>query len=331
MQVITIPVMGRSKGCCFVRFGSEPERQSAREPLCDAPPADAARLSTFSLSGWAKSLTHLCLQVITDPVTGRSRGFVRFGSEPVRDRAQEVATSASQEAVNRLHDAGSLTLLMSCAGDHRPSHRAQQGLRLRALRQRARGLVCDAPPADAAHLSTFRLSGWAKPLSFLCLQVITDPVTGRSKGYGFVRFGSEPERDRALGEMAGHLISNRPIRVSVATAKKNTSTVGAVSSISGEALPLLLQLVLLQRVLDWSTLSVIAPSACQWALPRRPRPLSEPSAPSLKQHSPGCVRQWPRASFTLCPDPAWPALSLLMLALPPAALTASAGSGAALR
>ena len=56
------------------------------------------------------------------------------------------------------------------------------------------------------------------------MQVITDPVTGRSKGYGFVRFGSESERDRALGEMAGHLISNRPIRVSIATAKKNTAT-----------------------------------------------------------------------------------------------------------
>jgi hypothetical protein len=29
-------------------------------------------------------------------------------------------------------------------------------------------------------------------------QVITDPATGRSKGYGFVRFSSEAERDRAL-------------------------------------------------------------------------------------------------------------------------------------
>ena len=54
-----------------------------------------------------------------------------------------------------------------------------------------------------------------------CLQVITDPLTGRSKGYGFVRFASEGERDRALGDMMGHLISNRPIRVSIATAKKN--------------------------------------------------------------------------------------------------------------
>ena len=53
------------------------------------------------------------------------------------------------------------------------------------------------------------------------LQVITDPITGRSKGYGFVRFGNEGERDRSLNEMMGHYIASRPIRVSLATAKKN--------------------------------------------------------------------------------------------------------------
>ena len=61
---------------------------------------------------------------------------------------------------------------------------------------------------------------WGLSCSAYC-QVITDPLTNRSKGYGFVRFGSEGERDRALGDMIGHLISNRPIRVSIATAKKN--------------------------------------------------------------------------------------------------------------
>jgi RNA recognition motif-containing protein len=56
------------------------------------------------------------------------------------------------------------------------------------------------------------------------MQVITDPGTGRSKGYGFVRFGSEPERDRALMEMNGQYLSSRPIRVSLATAKKATGS-----------------------------------------------------------------------------------------------------------
>lgn len=56
------------------------------------------------------------------------------------------------------------------------------------------------------------------------MQVITDPMTGRSKGFGFCRFGDEAERDRAIVEMAGHFINNRPIRVSTATAKKAPSS-----------------------------------------------------------------------------------------------------------
>jgi RNA recognition motif-containing protein len=54
-------------------------------------------------------------------------------------------------------------------------------------------------------------------------KVITDPMTGRSKGFGFCRFGDEGERDRAIVEMAGHFINNRPIRVSTATARKAPS------------------------------------------------------------------------------------------------------------
>jgi hypothetical protein len=38
---------------------------------------------------------------------------------------------------------------------------------------------------------------------------MTDPVTGRSRGFGFVRFGAESERDRAISEMQGVYISTR--------------------------------------------------------------------------------------------------------------------------
>lgn len=67
------------------------------------------------------------------------------------------------------------------------------------------------------------------------MQVITDPATGRTKGYGFVRFGSETERDRALADMNGHYIAGRPIRVSLATAKK-PGVVGAPGGEHREAL-----------------------------------------------------------------------------------------------
>lgn len=64
------------------------------------------------------------------------------------------------------------------------------------------------------------------------VQVISDAVTGRSKGYGFVRFTSLTERDKALVEMNGHFLSNRPIRVSLATAKRHS---GSTTSSGGSS------------------------------------------------------------------------------------------------
>lgn len=55
-----------------------------------------------------------------------------------------------------------------------------------------------------------------------CTQVIVDPATGRSKGYGFVRFANESERDKSL-EMQGYTLCNRPVRVSLATARRSPS------------------------------------------------------------------------------------------------------------
>ena len=51
-------------------------------------------------------------------------------------------------------------------------------------------------------------------------KVVIDSNTGRSKGYGFVRFGDESERSRALTEMNGAYCSNRQMRVGVATPKR---------------------------------------------------------------------------------------------------------------
>ena len=57
------------------------------------------------------------------------------------------------------------------------------------------------------------------------MQVIAGLISNRSRGYGFVRFGSEQERDMALGQMNGIHINNRAIRVSLATAKKSPGEV----------------------------------------------------------------------------------------------------------
>ncbi len=39
-----------------------------------------------------------------------------------------------------------------------------------------------------------------------------DPATGMSKGYGFVKFGEEEEKERAMREMNGAYISTRQVK-----------------------------------------------------------------------------------------------------------------------
>ncbi|KAJ7960758.1 Polyadenylate-binding protein [Quillaja saponaria] len=51
-------------------------------------------------------------------------------------------------------------------------------------------------------------------------KVVTDRTTGRSKGYGFVRFGDENEQVRAMTEMNGAYCSTRPMRIGPAATKK---------------------------------------------------------------------------------------------------------------
>ncbi|XP_047330269.1 polyadenylate-binding protein RBP45-like isoform X2 [Impatiens glandulifera] len=51
-------------------------------------------------------------------------------------------------------------------------------------------------------------------------KVVTDRMTGRSKGYGFVKFADENEQRRAMTEMNGVLCSTRPMRVGAAATKK---------------------------------------------------------------------------------------------------------------
>lgn len=53
-------------------------------------------------------------------------------------------------------------------------------------------------------------------------KVVFDVNTGRSKGYGFVRFGDDSERSRAMTEMNGMYCSSRPMRIGAATPRKTS-------------------------------------------------------------------------------------------------------------
>lgn len=79
---------------------------------------------------------------------------------------------------------------------------------------------------DFVLLETFR----SRYGSARAAKVMTDPANGRSKGFGFVRFGSEPERDRALAEMNGQYCASRAMRISLATPKKSGAAGPAATS-----------------------------------------------------------------------------------------------------
>eukprot|EP01116_Phalansterium_solitarium_P016589 TRINITY_DN3877_c0_g2_i2.p1 TRINITY_DN3877_c0_g2~~TRINITY_DN3877_c0_g2_i2.p1 ORF type:complete len:414 (+),score=88.27 TRINITY_DN3877_c0_g2_i2:145-1386(+) len=51
-------------------------------------------------------------------------------------------------------------------------------------------------------------------------RIVSDPTTGASKGYGFIHFHDEAEKQRALTQMQGYYLSYRPIRLNVATKKE---------------------------------------------------------------------------------------------------------------
>ncbi|KAK9729352.1 hypothetical protein K7432_000393 [Basidiobolus ranarum] len=68
---------------------------------------------------------------------------------------------------------------------------------------------------DELLLVTFQ----SRYISIQSARVVMDPLTGMSKGYGFVRFGDENEQQRAMVEMQGAYCGSRPIRISVAVPK----------------------------------------------------------------------------------------------------------------
>lgn len=56
--------------------------------------------------------------------------------------------------------------------------------------------------------------------SITSVKIVVDPNTKQSKGYGFVRFTDQDEANNALVEMNGKIIKTHPIKVNLATFKK---------------------------------------------------------------------------------------------------------------
>ncbi|KAK0751809.1 hypothetical protein B0T18DRAFT_426393 [Schizothecium vesticola] len=67
-------------------------------------------------------------------------------------------------------------------------------------------------------------------------KIMTDAMTGQSRGYGFVRFSEESDQQRALIEMQGVYCGNRPMRISTATPKTRSHQYGH-GQVAGQMAP----------------------------------------------------------------------------------------------
>ena len=79
--------------------------------------------------------------------------------------------------------------------------------------------VCELDPNVDETLLTDYFSQIYK--SVIGSKIVVDPSTKISKGYGFVKFSSQEESQRAISEMNGKLINGKPMKTGVASFKKN--------------------------------------------------------------------------------------------------------------
>ncbi|KAG5391443.1 hypothetical protein IGI04_021406 [Brassica rapa subsp. trilocularis] len=147
------------------------------------------------------------VKVIRNKQTSQSEGygFVEFLS---RSAAEEVLQSYSGVTMPNAEQPFRLNWASFSTGEKRASENGGPDLSI---------FVGDLAPdvTDATLLETF--AGYQ---SVKGAKVVIDSNTGRSKGYGFVRFGDENERSRALTEMNGAFCSSRQMRVGIATPKR---------------------------------------------------------------------------------------------------------------
>eukprot|EP01018_Ginkgo_biloba_P021413 Gb_00656 [translate_table: standard] len=167
------------------------------------------------LQPWAdESYLHTCFshaaevlstKVIRNHLTGQPEGygFVEFSSH-------EAALNILQTYNGTLHMPGTQQFFkLNWASSSKGEKRAEYSV-----------FVGDLAPhvTDDVLQETFA----SRYISVRGAKVVKDVLTGRSKGYGFVKFCDENERNRALTEMNGEYCSHRPMRVSVATSKVKT-------------------------------------------------------------------------------------------------------------
>ncbi|KAK2641107.1 hypothetical protein Ddye_022870 [Dipteronia dyeriana] len=150
----------------------------------------------------------ISIKIIRNKITGQPEGygFVEFVSHAAAERVLQGYNGTPMPGTEQPFR---LNWASFGIGEKRPDAGPEHSI-----------FVGDLAPDVTDYLlqETFR----AQYPSVRGAKVVTDPNTGRSKGYGFVKFLDEHERNRAMTEMNGVLCSTRPMRISAATPKKTT-------------------------------------------------------------------------------------------------------------
>uniref|UniRef100_A0A0A0KKV7 RRM domain-containing protein n=1 Tax=Cucumis sativus TaxID=3659 RepID=A0A0A0KKV7_CUCSA len=148
----------------------------------------------------------ISIKIIRNKITGQPEGygFVEFVSHAAAERILQTYNGTQMPGTEQTFR---LNWASFGIGERRPDAGPEHSI-----------FVGDLAPDVTDYLlqETFR----AQYPSVRGAKVVTDPNTGRSKGYGFVKFADENERNRAMSEMNGVYCSTRPMRISAATPKK---------------------------------------------------------------------------------------------------------------
>ncbi|KAJ3229101.1 hypothetical protein HDU81_005656 [Chytriomyces hyalinus] len=155
---------------------------------------------------WNSIGENVTVKMIRDKMTGQSAGycFVDFGNNTSAGRQLATLQGSMIPGTNRV-----FRLNWASGGglvDRRENIGQEFSIFVGDLGQEVNDIVL---------LNTFQ----ARYESVKSARVVIDPMTGMSRGYGFVKFASEMDSQRAMTEMNGQFCGSRPMRINVATQK----------------------------------------------------------------------------------------------------------------
>ncbi|KAK1266272.1 Polyadenylate-binding protein RBP47B' [Acorus gramineus] len=161
----------------------------------------------------------ISIKIIRNKITGQPEGygFIEFTSHAAAERILQTYNGTQMPGTEQTFR---LNWASFGIGERRPDAGPEHSI-----------FVGDLAPDVTDYLlqETFRV----QHPSVRGAKVVTDPTTGRSKGYGFVKFSDEMERNSAMTEMNGVYCSTRPMRMGFGFNFCRTSAEEAIQKMHG--------------------------------------------------------------------------------------------------